>query len=276
MKKVTIVIPVYNVEDYIKRCLESIKKQTFKDYEVIVVDDAGEDDTEEQLLKLADGRIRYIKLNENGGPSKARNVGVSAAKGDVIAFHDSDDICHSNRLSIQYKYLKEHPEFNMVYSRYNMLLDKKLIGIHPTINTDLSTLEGDIYYYLLQENSVRCPTIMMYKSVFESVGSFDEKLRCVEDWDLVVRIAKDSRIGFVGEPTIDANISYTGVSSNSKNYYDARSKMIASEKDELERLGLLNKVLSEYFNVSEKSGYLEYAKLVLMRELMLVSGIGQV
>ena len=273
MELISVIIPTYNRAEKLVQSVVSVLNQDYDNFEVIVVDDAGDDDTEERIRKLEDNRVRYIRLDENGGPSKARNAGVSAANGNIIAFHDSDDICHRNRLSIQYKYLKEHPEFNIVYSRYNIFLDGELSGTNPPMDTELIYLEGHIYQFLLQQNFIGCPTVMMYKETFKRVDGFNEKMRCIEDWDFAVRVSKDNKIGFINEPTLDVNISSTGVSGNSKNYYDARSKMSASEKGELERLGLLNKVLSDYLTISEKSGYLEYAKLVLMRELMLTSGI---
>ena len=276
MELISVIIPTYNRAEKLVQSVVSVLNQDYDNFEVIVVDDAGDDDTEERIRKLEDNRVRYIRLDENGGPSKARNAGVSAANGNIIAFHDSDDTCHRNRLSIQYKYLKEHPEFNIVYSRYNIFLDGELSGTNPPMDTELIYLEGHIYQFLLQQNFIGCPTVMMYKETFKRVDGFNEKMRCIEDWDFAVRVSKDNKIGFINEPTLDVNISSTGVSGNSKNYYDARSKMIASEKGELERLGLLNKVLSDYLTISEKSGYLEYAKLVLMRELMLTSGISYI
>ena len=112
MELISVIIPTYNRAEKLVQSVVSVLNQDYDNFEVIVVDDAGDDDTEERIRKLEDNRVRYIRLDENGGPSKARNAGVSAANGNIIAFHDSDDTCHRNRLSIQYKYLKEHPEIS--------------------------------------------------------------------------------------------------------------------------------------------------------------------
>ena len=93
MPKVSIIIPIYNAEKYIQTTVDSVLSQTFSDWELLLIDDCSKDHTSSICEKLvqSDNRITYIRQNENGGPAKARNVGIDYAKGEYLAFVDSDD-----------------------------------------------------------------------------------------------------------------------------------------------------------------------------------------
>ena len=106
MPNVSVVIPTYNRANLIARSIRSVLEQTVEPLEVIVVDDGSKDDTKKVIEEMNEPKVKYI-YQENGGAASARNRGVQECKGDWIAFHDSDDVWHADKLEKQLKYLKE-------------------------------------------------------------------------------------------------------------------------------------------------------------------------
>jgi glycosyltransferase involved in cell wall biosynthesis len=190
---VTVIIPVYNTAAYISETLDSVFAQTFTDFEVIVINDGSPDtDILEKAIEPYLGRIVYLK-QKNCGPSAARNAGIGCARGEYIAFLDSDDSWLPQYLSEQIKSLANSGELNMVYS------DALLFGDSP--------LSGKSYFQayppkspinfenLLKGCSVFTSYVVVRKQVMFEVGLFDEDLRLLEDVDLWLRIAHhDGRI----------------------------------------------------------------------------------
>lgn len=184
---VSVIIPAYNTSAYISEALDSVFTQTFWDFEVIVINDGSLDtDKLEKVLEPYRERIVYLK-QENRGPSAARNAGIRCARGEYIAFLDSDDSWLPQYLSEQIKSLANSAEVNMVYS------DALLFGDSP--------LSGKSYFQaypprspvnfesLLAGGSVFMHCVVVRKWVLFGVGLFDEKLRLLEDKDLWLRIA---------------------------------------------------------------------------------------
>ena len=109
MPEVSIVMPVYNTKaEYLREAVESILKQTFKDFEFLIIDNGSEAYIERALRKYKDTRIKYLKINKNQGQAYARNYGIEKAKGTYVAFMDSDDVSLPERLEEQVKFLNEH------------------------------------------------------------------------------------------------------------------------------------------------------------------------
>lgn len=104
---VSIIIPVYNAERFIRQTIESIKKQTYKNWEAIFIDDCSEDKSAEIIKKEVSNKIKLIKLNENSGPAIARNVGLEETRGEYVCFLDADDLWESTKLERQIKFMKE-------------------------------------------------------------------------------------------------------------------------------------------------------------------------
>lgn len=115
MKKVSVIIPLYNEEKYIKECIESVVNQTYKNLEIIIVDDCSTDNSLKVVKKIKDDRIKIIKLKENKGVANARNVGVEKATGDYICFLDSDDFWSKDKIKKQVKFIKGK---SFIYSSY--------------------------------------------------------------------------------------------------------------------------------------------------------------
>jgi glycosyltransferase involved in cell wall biosynthesis len=183
---VSVVIPTYNRAHLIAQALESVYAQTFKDYEVILIDDGSTDGTEELIRKNYHGRLRYVK-QENKGISGARNHGIALASGKYIAFLDSDDRWLPEKLERQAAYMETHPETGLLctkLARYEIGGDgKKEICPSGFPKHFSELLEGP--------NFIPTTTTMVRKTCFEKAGVFDPELPVAEDWDLWIRIAKN-------------------------------------------------------------------------------------
>lgn len=121
-KKVSIVVPIYNCEDFIEETLLSIKGQTYSDYEVLLIDDVSKDNSIDIIKKVVgdDDRFKIISLEKNQGAAVARNTGIKASEGMYIAFLDSDDIWHSDKLEKQISFMEEN-NYDFTFTAYNKI-----------------------------------------------------------------------------------------------------------------------------------------------------------
>jgi glycosyltransferase involved in cell wall biosynthesis len=181
---VSVVIPTYNYGRFVTDAVESVLAQTYRDFEIIVVDDGSSDDTQTKLEAYLD-RIISIR-QENQGCSAARNAGIKAAKGDWVAFMDADDLWHPRKLEIQMAYLARHPDVSMVASDHSQ-------GFHLGWLEIPSDSEVPAERIGLEDIAVRSrfgPSgVIVRKECFDKVGVFDPDLRSVEDREMWMRIA---------------------------------------------------------------------------------------
>jgi glycosyltransferase involved in cell wall biosynthesis len=181
--KVSIVVPTYNRIDFLKECLQSIDDQTFRDFELIVVDDASSDETEAFLHSRP--LTQYIRLQQNQGVSKARNVGVRLARGQYICFLDSDDLWLKDKLKIQAQWMDAHSECMAIHT--DEIWIRKGKRVNP-MNRHAKK-GGDIFDHCLPLCVVSPSSVMLRATLLEEVGLFDESLPACEDYDLWLRIA---------------------------------------------------------------------------------------
>lgn len=191
MQKVSIVIPAYNSLKYLPETIESVLKQTFNDFEVIVVNDGSTDNTKHWVAQIADPRVKLIN-QENQGLSGARNTGIAHASGEYIAFLDADDLWEPTKLEKQVLCLDENPEIGLVYT-WVALIDE---NSNPTGRIFKNYAENDVWCQLIEHNIVESGSVaMVRRQCFDTCGVFDRNLRSfVEDWDMWLRIA--SRYSF--------------------------------------------------------------------------------
>ncbi|HUT04561.1 MAG TPA: glycosyltransferase [bacterium] len=175
---VSIIIAVYNSEQYVARAIESALNQTMKEVEVIVADDGSSDGTP-GVLRRYEGQIKIIR-QENKGPSAARNAGIKASQGKYICFLDSDDWFLPHKCELQARYLDKHPDVGLCY------------GPGRLVNGQTHEMVSNLSANVLEGLALRCPFLvncpMVRREYLEKVGYFDEELRCSEDWDLWVRL----------------------------------------------------------------------------------------
>jgi glycosyltransferase involved in cell wall biosynthesis len=116
MVKVSVIIPAYNGAETLEETVQSVLDQTYRNFEIIIVDDDSKDNTAEIVQKFNDSRIRYIKQAKNRGANAARNTGLRASTGDVIAYLDQDDLFHPEKLQVHVEYLENHPEIGFTFN----------------------------------------------------------------------------------------------------------------------------------------------------------------
>ncbi len=181
---VSVVIPTYNYGRFVVEAVESVLAQTYRDLEIIVVDDGSTDDTRARLEPYV-GRICYV-YQHNQGLSAARNTGIRAAKGQWIAFLDSDDQWHPRKLEVQMAYLAGHPDVALLAT--DGVAD--LSGGWPEIERDPVPPAERIE---LEDIAIRSRFgpggVVVRKECFDNAGLFDTDLRSVEDRDMWIRIA---------------------------------------------------------------------------------------
>ncbi|OGG19706.1 hypothetical protein A2721_00950 [Candidatus Gottesmanbacteria bacterium RIFCSPHIGHO2_01_FULL_47_48] len=184
MPKVSIIMPTHNRSWIIERAINSVLSQTFLDYELIVIDDASTDDTQEKLKQFTDERVVVQSLSENKKPAGARNEGIKLAKGDIIAFLDSDNVWFPNYLEVMVQELTDY--YVMIYASQNMLLvggDKHEMNV-------IGRAVRDFPYNpkaMTRDNSIDINCAVLRKSLLNDIGLFDETLKSLEDWDLFAR-----------------------------------------------------------------------------------------
>jgi glycosyltransferase involved in cell wall biosynthesis len=191
MKKsfISVIVPTYNRADLISETIESILNQTYKNFELIIVDDGSTDNTEEVIRKFKDSRIKYIKTDNWGGPARPRNIGIKKAKGEYIAFCDDDDIWLPEKLEKQIRVFQISNETAMLYTRFKTIEGDVISNkIFPENGKYKS---GNIFKSIYLRNLIACSGVIVKRSVLDQVGLFntDPNLIAIEDADLWLRIS---------------------------------------------------------------------------------------
>ncbi|MFH1882428.1 MAG: glycosyltransferase [Planctomycetota bacterium] len=212
MPTVSVVIPTYNRARILGRAVRSVLNQSYKDFEVIVVDDASSDNTKEIVDGLNDKRIKYIRHDKNSGEAAARNTGIQAAGGKYIASHDSDDEWLAGKLERQVMLLESSPrEVGLAYTGFWRIEGNTQSYFPPD---RIGRIEGDIHRELLRGNFVGTPTTVVKKECFERLGGFDERLRHLVDWEMWIRISELYRFICVNESLVISHGMSDSVSTN--------------------------------------------------------------
>jgi len=200
MPKVSVIISVYNGSKFLDQAIESILKQTFVDFEFLIVDDASTDSCPEIISTWAkkDSRISVIKNNLNIGLTKSLNKGIEMAKGEYIARIDADDVCYPKRLEKQVAFLDANKNCALVGSWAEIINDKNNILRVVKYPTESAKLKRDLIKY----NPFFHSSIMIRKSTLTNVGMYDENFRFAQDYELYFRIAKKYDIANLPETLI--------------------------------------------------------------------------
>jgi len=190
---VSVVIPTYNREKIVTTAIESVLAQTWRSYEIIILDDGSTDNTREAVLSYGE-KIKYFSP-DNRGIAGARNGGMRHGAGGCIAFLDSDDYWKPEKLERQMALFKEHPEYGMVACQCASVQadgtcrEKNRPGI-----------SGWVLEALFRKNFIRTSSAVITRQCLERVGYFDESLREGEEYDYWLRVAAAFPVGFINQP----------------------------------------------------------------------------
>jgi len=208
---VSVIIPAYNSADILPRAIQSVLNQTFRNFEVIVVDDASTDDTEHVVRSLGDDRIQYIRHKTNKGASSARNTGISIATGEFIAFLDADDEWVRKKLERQiYELRSRSSEWVAIHcARMDeagviaKVRDTLAIAVGPE-NPDAAK-EGskEVIGELLSLNiKTGSSTLVVRRNIVEKIGGFDPEFERHQDWEFLIRILQHGKIAYIDDPLV--------------------------------------------------------------------------
>lgn len=219
MDLISIIIPAYNAEKYLRETLDSALAQTYPNYEVIVVDDGSTDGTND-ILDEYGTRIR-VAHQANGGSAAACNTGVAVAKGKWVCFLDADDIWLPNKLVVQAqhggRYIISHT-------------DSVCFGATLPQEVRRSSFEplyaGQILDKLMIVNFITKSTVMMRRDVYNEYGGFDESYEACEDWPFWIKVCADHELGYIPEPLVRYRVHAKSKSMKSRRTLPARLRIL--------------------------------------------------
>lgn len=257
---ISIVMPVFNRAHLLSRVVGTILTQTYRHFELLIVDDASTDDIEAAVAALGDSRVRLIRRARNGGVAAARNSGVEAAQGEWIAFHDSDDLCTCDRLELSVqKLVSLPPDYIGVYGArliYNEVEEDSYAnaGAYIIPRARETELSGDLAARTMRGNIINFPTLLVKKSALLAAGPSDPLLRKNVDWDLCLRLTRQGRIGFVPEPLILTPTSLAPEVSAARVSRSARqgARSFARISGKLRRAGLTGRALATHYTTTAR------------------------
>ncbi|MCS6850635.1 MAG: glycosyltransferase [Gemmataceae bacterium] len=205
---VSVIVATYNYGRFIAEALRSLQRQTFADWEAIIVDDGSTDETPAVVQAFLDDHRFHYRRIEHVGQSGAKNVGIRAARGRYVAFLDADDVWHPEKLARQLAVFERDPSLGVVYTgREWMTADgRPLERPAPTL------YRGDVLRAIFRTNFVCFSSSMVRRDVFADVGLFDESLTLAVDYDLWLRIAARYRFDYVDAPLVRYRVGHASLS----------------------------------------------------------------
>lgn len=197
---VSVVLPTYNRASLLGRAIQSVLSQTYKDLELIIVDDGSSDETDEVVRAFADSRIRYLKHPKNRGVSAARNTGMMAALGEFIAFQDSDDEWLPDKLEKQLGLFEQDKvgDLGLVLCEYLVVSDERVRRLVPEV--DQMKYETLLAHFGAHGEGTQ--RFLLKRALTATELYFDEKLPAWEEWDLLLRVSRICRVDYVRDALV--------------------------------------------------------------------------
>jgi glycosyltransferase involved in cell wall biosynthesis len=207
--QVSVIIPTYNTARYVVEAVESVRAQTYNDYEIVVIDDGSTDETE-QVMRRYQPPVRYIR-QQNGGVAVARNRGIAESTGRYIAFLDADDTWLPRKLERQIEAIRQSSRHRACYSAFTRV-DANLSPLGISHSQRVGTALEDL---LTRGNVIgSICTLLCERSLFRCVGGFDPALSQCADWDMWVRLAAQTEFLYLDEPLVTYRQHETNMSRN--------------------------------------------------------------
>jgi glycosyltransferase involved in cell wall biosynthesis len=257
METITVLMPAYNCEKYIREAMDSILNQTFRDFEFLIINDGSTDGTEAIIRSYNDPRIRLIN-KKNGGVSCALNTGLKNAKGRYIARFDADDICYPTRLQEQYKFMKEHPDYVLIGSDadYVSHTGEFIFSYESTGHSN-----EEIQERILDRNPFIHSVVFFVKDIIVECGGYDLKAHTFEDHLLWVKVVKKGKVCNFRKPLIKVRLNPESVTTDErvrgKRFLDLRKKILSSSEpiSDVDENELMEIIRSQNSDRIKKLGY---------------------
>lgn len=253
----SVVVPVYQAENFIKKAMDSVINQTFKDYELILVDNGATDNSykiiSDYIDKHPDYDIKCIRLEQNQGISGGRNAGIQSAKGEYISLLDADDIWMSNKLEKTAEAIKNNPSADVLW-HYEMRED----GNKKTVSKFREVNNSDAFVDLLTNGNCLSPTTVSVRTgLLRDAGGFDTKLdKGQEDYDCWLRLARNgAKFYLIKEPLSSWIVRGDSLSAKHEQHYQAVIEMLKSHYYELEEMGISKSTVEKMWKKRESQMY---------------------
>jgi glycosyltransferase involved in cell wall biosynthesis len=245
---VSVIIRTFNRAHSIPDAINSVLRQTYDNFEIIVVDDGSTDATCAVVRSFRDSRLRIVSHDSNRGVGAACNTGIAAATAELVAFLDSDDAWYPDKLERQVGFLRQYQETDAVFSDVcihehdndvRSLIDhmkafQKCLQGKPR-GTGILISQREMYLCLLQEVPIKPTALMVRRNVFQKAGPFDETARSGEDWEFLLRLARFASFGYIDLPLAEMN--RTTDSTFNRFRVQDKTFLIQTFKREREQLG---------------------------------------
>jgi len=187
---VDIIIPAYNPGQYLEECLRSCFSQSYKNFNIMVIDDNSTEDVESITSKF--NGVSLIRNDKNLGPGAARNIGIRNTSGDLVSFIDSDDIMHQDKLMLSVGRLVENDNIGMCCGNYRIMVNRS--SVKPPFYKRPVKID---YNLLMRQNFVASGSTTVRRRVIEDIGGFNEKYWIAEDYDLWLRISEKYPVEYI-------------------------------------------------------------------------------
>jgi len=203
MPPVSVIIPTFNRLKYLRPAVESVLRQTLSDWELLIADDGSTQETQEYLRSLSQlARVKIVWMPHTGIPAAVRNAALREAKGEYVAFLDSDDLWDPRKLEVQLASLRAHSPWQWSYTAFTNV-DERGEVLPTESRRPWVAHEGEIFERMLGGDvSLRTPCVLATRRLLIEAGAFDESLRSAEDYDLWYRLALRSKIAVVDESLV--------------------------------------------------------------------------
>lgn len=241
----SVIVPLYNKENFIESTLKSILDQAFTNFEVLVIDDASTDCSLQIVSGIASDKVRIIKHQSNQGLSASRNTGIAAASGHYIAFLDADDRWETNYLETLFSLINQFPKAKLFATKY-LEVHSKSVALSPKTrlqNKTENSIVADFFKSSLSQ-PIYCPSsLCVDKTVFEVIGSYDKQITFGEDVDFNIRANATFQLAYSAIPLV----RYT-VNSQNQITKSSLKKKIIPDFNSFEILAKKNPSLKQYLD----------------------------
>lgn len=231
MKRISVILTTYNRKYEVRRALDSVYAQTVKPYEIILVDDGSEDGTKEYIDTFHFAGLRYFLLQKNQGPGAARNYGIMKAKGEYIAFLDSDNEWYINKLEEFEKVISSSEDLDVIYSMYKKH-NKFECDIMPNLlNSDKSMM---LYNEIWLQNPADASSSVYRKGFLEEIGLFSEEMTAHIDWELLLRGMRKKNINLrrLDKVLTENWTMHNGISENEELMESEQAKLLLEYRND--------------------------------------------
>lgn len=202
---ISVIVPTYNRRELLEKTVDSVRAQTFRDFEIIVVNDGSSDDTAEWLDRQED--LRHID-QDNCGIAGSRNNGAAIARGSWLAFVDHDDLWAPDKLSIQAEFVRQNTDLGLVACRHVRL------GKRFSDRRNGPRIRGDLLVKVFSESFIHTSSVMIRRDVFDEIGGFPTQYRFADEFDVWLKIAARYPIGYIDDPLVFIRFYESNTSHN--------------------------------------------------------------